>query len=237
MNIQQKLADICMMVTYIKEHVDTKPVAENIVQLDEIGKTTLKIAEMLHTVEEKTGEGTAALFESYKESIDKASDTVLEQLKEVKETLGSNTELTKSLQEKIENIYVDYTGILEQSTKKMELQRENYAEEIRRLMMEVKTLEETTRDLNEKTMTPEQISEMVNKLEKKLSDVIKQDTELNTTYEQNAEKLENMVAKIQESYQSLNDTLISVDSSFKTAVSRLDVLLMQMNLLTKERRN
>ena len=44
-----------------------------------------------------------------------------------------------------------------------------------------------------------------------------------------------MIQDVDQSYRHLNETLESVDGSFKTAVSRLDVLLMQMNLFTEER--
>ena len=50
MNPQQKLTDIHMLVTYIKDHMDTKPVTEENDKLDEIGKTTVIIAEMLQTL-------------------------------------------------------------------------------------------------------------------------------------------------------------------------------------------
>ena len=44
-----------------------------------------------------------------------------------------------------------------------------------------------------------------------------------------------MVSEIRTSYKDLNQTLAATDENFKTAVSRLDVLLMQAKLLVEGR--
>lgn len=237
MNTQQKLADIYMLATYIKEHVDTRPVHSDSNRLDEIGNVTLKIAEMLGKIETQTGDGIDNLLKDYKVDISKAADSIMTQLLKVKEVLDKNTGLTSELYEKIETIYVEYTAILEQSTKKLELQRENFAKEVENLNAEVSALTEAAKSLNEKTLTEEQISSLVGGLEQQLGEIVAQDKNLNEIYLQNADRLEDMVKGIQTSYENLNEMLASVDGSFKTAVSRLEILSMQMNLLTGEGRN
>lgn len=235
MNAQQKLADIQMLVTYIKEHLDMDPAKAESKRLDEIAKTTLEISEILHLIENKTGEGAETLFAEYKADMDKASDTVIDRLMDIKKTLTTNTELTTNLYAKIDDIYVKYTGILEQSTTKLELQRENYNREIHDLIGEVQALTEMTKVLDSKTMTEDQLRVLVSGIENQIFEVVGQDRALNTAYLENANRLETMIQDVEQSYRQLNETLESVDGSFKTAVSRLDVLLMQMNLFTEER--
>lgn len=235
MNVQQKLADIQMLITYIKEHLDMEPSKTESKRLDEIGKTTLEISGVLRSLEEKTGIGADNLFGEYKSIVNEAADMVSKQLKDIKTTLDTNTGLTNNLYQKIDDIYVKYTGILEESTTKLELQRENYAREIHNLISSVDTLTDMTKILDEKTMTEEQLKSLISGLEQQIYDVVGQDKALNTTYMENADRLESMINEVEQSYRNLNETLASVDGSFKTAVSRLDVLLMQMNLITAEK--
>ena len=236
-NVQQTLADIHMLVNYIKDHVDKDPVVTEITKLNEIGETTLKIAEILETVGERTGNKADEMLEAYKQDIGTAADKIRSQLKEIKASLDANQTLTNDLYKKIEEIYAGYTGILEQSTTKLELQRENYSREVRQLSSEVARLSDIAKALDQKTMTEERMYQMIEGLERQFTDILKQDAQLNDAYVKNAKQLETSVSDIRASYESLNNTLSSVDSSFKTAVSRLEVLLMQMDLLTKERRN
>lgn len=235
MNMQQKLADIQMLVTYIKDHLDMEPAETESRRLDEIGKTTLEISDVLKTIEQKTGTGADSIFDEYKTVVGKAVDDVASQLGDIKKVLDTNTGLTNNLYVKIDDIYVKYTGILEESTTKLELQRETYTKEIDRLVSEMERLTAMTKVLDEKTMTEEQLRVLVSGLEKQLYEVIGQDKNLNTVYMENANRLESMIKDVEQSYRNLNETLESVDGSFKTAVSRLDVLLMQMNLFTEEK--
>lgn len=234
MNTQQKLADIHMLVTYIKEHVDKRPSESGNAKLDEIGTTTLEIAEMLKKVEQETGPGADIMFADYKEHIGSAADKVLEQLTDVKRTLDMNTGLTKDLYTKIEEIYTDYTGILEKATKTLEMQRENFSNEIRTLSDQVESLKGVATSLDKKTLTKDQISEIMGQIESKLEEIAGKDAEINDAYIKSAKHLEEMIGGIRNAYEDLNETLASVDESFKTAVSRMDVVLMQMNILTGE---
>ena len=235
MNTHQKLADILALVTYIKEHIDADTPAKEDSKLDEIGQATLKIAEMLEAVESQTGAKASEQFAEYKNSVSQLSENICKKLTTVKDGLDANTRLTKDLHAKIEEVYTDYTGILKQSTSKLELQRENYALEISRISKEMKSLCNMVEQLNDRTLTEDEIKELMKSLEKHLSEVIAQDKELTDAHEQNMQRLERTVQSIQDSYHNLNETLASVDGSFKTAVSRLDVLLMQASLLTEQK--
>lgn len=236
MNTQQKLADIYMLVTYIKEHIDNESATEESGKLDEIGAATLSIANVLESIEEKTGNVAISMFHDYKDVIDKVSDQVLGQLTGVKDTLDANTNLTKDLYQKIEEIYIEYTGTLESSTKRLELHQENYNKEIAGIREEIASLTQAANDLSKKVMTEDELMSHVKALDTQLANVIERDKEWQESYENDVEGLNVIVGEIQNTYQSLNDTLLSVDSSFKTAVSRMDILLMQMDLLTKEGR-
>lgn len=233
MNPLQKLADIHSMITYIKEHVSAKPITLNSAKLDEIGQATLVIAELLESIREDTGKGARERYAEYVAQVNENAEKILEQLKAIKDDVDSDKEATKELYRKIEEVYVEYTGILEKSTKTLELQREHYSEDVETLTEEVSKLVTAAESLDKKTMNKEEMLELLSGVETQLTDVIEQDKALNDAYERNSRQLQEQVNEISQSCQSLNQTLLSVNESFTTAVSRLDVLLMQVNVLRK----
>lgn len=233
MNPLQKLADIHSMITYIKEHVSAKPITLDSAKLDEIGQATLVIAELLESIREDTGKGARERYAEYVAQVNENAEKILEQLKAIKDDVDSDKEATKELYRKIEEVYVEYTGILEKSTKTLELQREHYSEDVETLTEEVSKLVTAAESLDKKTMNKEEMLELLSGVETQLTDVIEQDKALNDAYERNSRQLQEQVNEISQSCQSLNQTLLSVNESFTTAVSRLDVLLMQVNVLRK----
>lgn len=233
MNPLQKLADIHSMITYIKEHVSAEPITLDSAKLDEIGQATLVIAELLESIKEDTGNGARERYAEYVAQVNENAEKILEQLKTIKADVDSDKEATNELYRKIEEVYVEYTGILEKSTKTLELQREHYSEDVETLTEEVSKLVTATESLDKKTMNKEEMLELLSGVETQLTDVIEQDKALNDAYERNSRQLQEQVNEISQSCQSLNQTLLSVNESFTTAVSRLDVLLMQVNVLRK----
>lgn len=233
MNPLQKLADIHSMITYIKEHVSAEPITLDSAKLDEIGQATLVIAELLESIKEDTGKGASERYAEYVAQVNENAEKILEQLKTIKDDVDSDKEATNELYRKIEEVYVEYTGILEKSTKTLELQREHYSEDVETLTEEVSKLVTATESLDKKTMNKEEMLELLSGVETQLTDVIEQDKALNDAYERNSRQLQEQVNEISQSRQSLNQTLLSVNESFTTAVSRLDVLLMQVNVLRK----
>lgn len=233
MNPLQKLADIHSMITYIKEHVSAEPITLDSAKLDEIGQATLVIAELLESIKEDTGKGASERYAEYVAQVNENAEKILEQLKTIKDDVDSDKEATNELYRKIEEVYVEYTGILEKSTKILELQREHYSEDVETLTEEVSKLVTATESLDKKTMNKEEMLELLSGVETQLTDVIEQDKALNDAYERNSRQLQEQVNEISQSCQSLNQTLLSVNESFTTAVSRLDVLLMQVNVLRK----
>ena len=233
MNPLQKLADIHSMITYIKEHVSAEPITLDSAKLDEIGQATLVIAGLLESIKEDTGKGASERYAEYVAQVNENAEKILEQLKTIKDDVDSDKEATNELYRKIEEVYVEYTGILEKSTKTLELQREHYSEDVETLTEEVSKLVTATESLDKKTMNKEEMLELLSGVETQLTDVIEQDKALNDAYERNSRQLQEQVNEISQSCQSLNQTLLSVNESFTTAVSRLDVLLMQVNVLRK----
>ena len=233
MNPLQKLADIHSMITYIKEHVSAEPITLDSAKLDEIGQATLVIAGLLESIKEDTGKGASERYAEYVAQVNENAEKILEQLKTIKDDVDSDKEATNTLYRKIEEVYVEYTGILEKSTKTLELQREHYSEDVETLTEEVIKLVTATESLDKKTMNKEEMLELLSGVETQLTDVIEQDKALNDAYERNSRQLQEQVNEISQSCQSLNQTLLSVNESFTTAVSRLDVLLMQVNVLRK----
>lgn len=233
MNPLQKLADIHSMITYIKEHVSAEPIILDSAKLDEIGQATLVIAELLESIKEDTGKGASERYAEYVAQINENAEKILEQLKTIKADVDSDKEATNELYRKIEEVYVEYTGILKKSTKTLELQKEHYSEDVETLTEEVSKLVTATESLDKKTMNKEEMLELLSGVETQLTDVIEQDKVLNDAYERNSRHLQEQVNEISQSCQSLNQTLLSVNESFTTAVSRLDVLLMQVNVLRK----
>ena len=233
MNPLQKLADIHSMITYIKEHVSAEPITLDSAKLDEIGQATLVIAELLESIKEDTGKGASERYAEYVAQVNENAEKILEQLKTIKDDVDSDKEATNALYRKIEEVYVEYTGILKKSTKTLELQKEHYSEDVETLTEEVSKLVTATESLDKKTMNKEEMLELLSGVETQLTDVIEQDKVLNDAYERNSRQLQEQVNEISQSCQSLNQTLLSVNESFTTAVSRLDVLLMQVNVLRK----
>lgn len=233
MNPLQKLADIHSMITYIKEHVSAEPITLDSAKLDEIGQATLVIAGLLESIKEDTGKGASERYAEYVAQVNENAEKILEQLKTIKDDVDSDKEATNELYRKIEEVYVEYTGILEKSTKTLELQREHYSEDVETLTEEVSKLVTATESLDKKTMNKEEMLELLSGVETQLTDVIEQDKALNDAYERNSRQLQEQVNEISQSCQSLNQTLLSVNESFTTAVSRLDVLLMQVKVLRK----
>lgn len=233
MNPLQKLADIHSMITYIKEHVSAEPITLDSAKLDEIGQATLVIAGLLESIKEDTGKGASERYAEYVAQVNENAEKILEQLKTIKDDVDSDKEATNTLYRKIEEVYVEYTGILEKSTKTLELQREHYSEDVETLTEEVSKLVTATESLDKKTMNKEEMLELLSGVETQLTSVIEQDKALNDAYERNSRQLQEQVNEISQSCQSLNQTLLSVNESFTTAVSRLDVLLMQVNVLRK----
>ena len=233
MNPLQKLADIHSMITYIKEHVSAEPITLDSAKLDEIGQATLVIAELLESIKEDTGKGASERYAEYVAQVNENAKKILEQLKTIKDDVDSDKEATNELYRKIEEVYVEYTGILEKSTKTLELQRERYSGDVETLTEEVGKLVTATESLDKKTMNKEEMLELLSGVETQLTSVIEQDKALNDAYERNSRQLQEQVNEISQSCKSLNQTLLSVNESFTTAVSRLDVLLMQVNVLRK----
>ena len=233
MNPLQKLADIHSMITYIKEHVSAEPITLDSAKLDEIGQATLVIAGLLESIKEDTGKGASERYAEYVAQVNENAEKILEQLKTIKDDVDSDKEAANELYRKIEEVYVEDTGILEKSTKTLELQREHYSEDVETLTEEVSKLLTATESLDKKTMNKKEMLELLSGVETQLTSVIEQDKALNDAYERNSRQLQEQVNEISQSCQSLNQTLLSVNESFTTAVSRLDVLLMQVNVLRK----
>lgn len=232
MNAQQKLADIYALVAYIKEHIDENPIRNENQQLDEIGKTTLAISEMLQMLEQKTGVQTNEEFGEYRRALGDITKTIYDQLVTIKSLLDDNGQKTTELYDKIEEVYTTYVGILKESSEKLELQNNRYSQEAHNLVDEVKELVSSVNGLNEKVMTKEQLQEILHTVEQQVDQIANQTQDFNVTYLKNSERLDRMIENIQTLYTHLDKTLSSVDESFQTAVSRLNILLMQANQLT-----
>ena len=134
MNAQQKLADIYALVAYIKEHIDENPIRNENQQLDEIGKTTLAISEMLQMLEQKTGVQTNEEFGEYRRALGDITKTIYDQLVTIKSLLDDNGQKTTELYDKIEEVYTTYVGILKESSEKLELQNNRYSQEAHNLV-------------------------------------------------------------------------------------------------------
>lgn len=234
MNAQQKLADIYALVAYIKEHIDENPIRNENQQLDEIGKTTLAISEMLQMLEQKTGVQTNEEFGEYRRALGDITKTIYDQLVTIKSLLDDNGQKTTELYDKIEEVYTTYVGILKESSEKLELQNNRYSQEVHNLVDEVKELVSSVNGLNEKVMTKEQLQEILHTVEQQVDQIANQTQDFNVTYLKNSERLDGMIENIQTLYTHLDKTLSSVDESFQTAVSRLNILLMQANQLTRK---
>lgn len=234
MNAQQKLADIYALVAYIKEHIDENPIRNENQQLDEIGKTTLAISEMLQMLEQKTGVQTNEEFGEYRRALGDITKTIYDQLVTIKSLLDDNGQKTTELYDKIEEVYTTYVGILKESSEKLELQNNRYSQEAHNLVDEVKELVSSVNGLNEKVMTKEQLQEILHTVEQQVDQIANQTQDFNVTYLKNSERLDGMIENIQTLYTHLDKTLSSVDESFQTAVSRLNILLMQANQLTRK---
>lgn len=234
MNAQQKLADIYALVAYIKEHIDENPIRNENQQLDEIGKTTLAISEMLQMLEQKTGVQTNEEFGAYRRALGDITKTIYDQLVTIKSLLDDNGQKTTELYDKIEDVYTTYMGILKESSEKLELQNNRYSQEAHNLVDEVKELVSSVNGLNEKVMTKEQLQEILHTVEQQVDQIANQTQDFNVTYLKNSERLDGMIENIQTLYTHLDKTLSSVDESFQTAVSRLNILLMQANQLTRK---
>lgn len=234
MNAQQKLADIYALVAYIKEHIDENPIRNENQQLDEIGKTTLAISEMLQMLEQKTGVQTNEEFGEYCRALGDITKTIYDQLVTIKSLLDDNGQKTTELYDKIEEVYTTYVGILKESSEKLELQNNRYSQEAHNLVDEVKELVSSVNGLNEKVMTKEQLQEILHTVEQQVDQIANQTQDFNVTYLKNSERLDGMIENIQTLYTHLDKTLSSVDESFQTAVSRLNILLMQANQLTRK---
>lgn len=234
MNAQQKLADIYALVAYIKEHIDENPIRNENQQLDEIGKTTLAISEMLQMLEQKTGVQTNEEFGEYRRALGDITKTIYDQLVTIKSLLDDNGQKTTELYDKIEEVYTTYVGILKESSEKLELQNNRYSQEAHNLVNEVKELVSSVNGLNEKVMTKEQLQEILHTVEQQVDQIANQTQDFNVTYLKNSERLDGMIENIQTLYTHLDKTLSSVDESFQTAVSRLNILLMQANQLTRK---
>lgn len=234
MNPQQKLTDIHMLVTYIKEHMDTKPVAEENEKLDEIGKTTVTIAKMLQTLEQTVSVDANKEFGEYRKALGEITETIYSQLKDIKDSLDSNETKTSTLYDKVEEVYATYVGILKSSSEKLAMQNEQYTVEAKHLITEVKDLTSSVKEVNQKVLTEDQLQLMLQQVEEQVKQIGEQDREFNQFYLKKFANLDDMVSSIQTAYQHLDETLSSVDESFKTAVSRLDLLLMQANQLSRK---
>lgn len=234
MNAQQKLADIYALVAYIKEHIDENPIRNENQQLDEIGKTTLAISEMLQMLEQKTGVQTNEEFGEYRRALGDITKTIYDQLVTIKSLLDDNGQKTTELYDKIEEVYTTYVGILKESSEKLELQNNRYSQEAHNLVDEVKELVSSVNGLNEKVMTKEQLQEILHTVEQQVDQIANQTQDFNVTYLKNSERLDGMIENIQTLYTHLDKTLSSVGESFQTAVSRLNILLMQANQLTRK---
>lgn len=234
MNAQQKLADIYALVAYIKEHIDENPIRNENQQLDEIGETTLAISEMLQMLEQKTGVQTNEEFGEYRRALGDITKTIYDQLVTIKSLLDDNGQKTTELYDKIEEVYTTYVGILKESSEKLELQNNRYSQEAHNLVDEVKELVSSVNGLNEKVMTKEQLQEILHTVEQQVDQIANQTQDFNVTYLKNSERLDGMIENIQTLYTHLDKTLSSVGESFQTAVSRLNILLMQANQLTRK---
>lgn len=235
MNPLQRLSDIYTMTSYIMEHLDKTSAEKESTHLDEIGQTTLSIAELLRTIEQQTGAGTREQFGNMIQTLDAGTQSILEELTRIKESMDEDTGTTTKLYDRIEEVYVNYTGILEQSTKSLELQRQSYNAKLSGLTKELNELMVLTRSLDKKVINRDQMGELISQVNDQLSEVLEADRIQKEQYEENTKELRAMVSEIRTSYTELNKTLAATDENFKTAISRLDVLLMQAKLLTEGR--
>lgn len=236
MNPLQRLTDIYTMVSYIMEHMDAETPKKENAQLDEIGKTTLAIADLLQTIETNTGADARKQYGACIKTLDEGANKILEELSTIKDFIDTDKTDTKKLYDKIEEVYISYTGILEQSTKSLEIQRQSYNSRLAGLTKELGALLRLTKSLDDKVASKDEMAEMLSQVEEQLSEVIEADKRQNEIYESNAKELKSMIEEIKDSYASLNQTLSATDENFKTAVSRLDVLLMQVKLLVEGRK-
>ena len=227
MNIAQALTDIQMLLTYIKEHVQTELVARESVKLDELAKTLLGV---------KTGLESLLAADTSKELDKEAAlqtqlDSLTLTLSDVITALTNNQESEQALLGKVEERYVACAETLARAEKKQELQMDAYTEQMKQLMNELQNAVTATADVKEKLADADILSGELTALGAKIDTIEAADKQLNKTYIENAHRLDSLVEQIQTEYHALNQTLVSLDESFRTAVSRLDVLLVQAEQL------
>lgn len=235
MNPLQRLSDIYTMTSYIMEHIDKNTAEKESARLDEIGQTTLSIADLLKTIETQTGAESRKQFGDCIKTLNEGTEKILEELTAIKTSMDTDTNNTTKLYDQIENVYVKYTGILEQSTKSLELQRQSYNAKLSGLTKEMNELLVLMQSLYDKVVSKEEMVTLIDQVEDQLSAVLEEDRTQREQYENNTKELCAMVSEIRTSYKELNQTLAATDENFKTAVSRLDVLLMQAKLLVEGR--
>lgn len=227
MNIAQALTDIQMLLTYIKEHVQTELAARESVKLDELAKTLLEV---------KTGLESLLAADTSKELDKEAAlqtqlDSLTLTLSDVITALTNNQESEQALLGKVEERCVACAETLARAEKKQELQMDAYTEQMKQLMNELQNAVTATADVKEKLADADILSGELTALGAKIDTIEAADKQLNKTYIENAHRLDSLVEQIQTEYHALNQTLVSLDESFRTAVSRLDVLLVQAEQL------
>lgn len=230
MNIQQTLTDIQVLVTYVKEHLSMQAPVMDGEKLDGIGRTVLEISGKLDAM----GTNPSGSMMKLEDILSADMATIEGQLSKIADQVAEQMENAKNLYSKVEDRYVACAGALEQVNRKQDLVIAEQTDEVRRLVDGIDGLAKSVRGLEVKVEAVGTLTEAVEALENRMVEIVKEDRELNKAYVENADRLDRMVQDIEASYHGLNETLVSVDGSFRTAVSRLDVLLAQIRALAKK---
>lgn len=233
MNTQQKIADILMLVEYVKEHVEMEPHNKQNKQLDEIGLTAVSMLDILRKLDTKMNDDQEDMFTSYKTAIDTMSGKILDQLKTMVETIKETGNVSNTVLNRIEETYSTYGDTLKENTEKLTAQNTEHDKNVQELSNNVESLKTTIDDLGQKVLSKGLLDNVMNNIQNRISELTKQDQELNASYERYITATEKMTTTVAQSSAALNETLESVDDSFKTSVGRLDMILMKMDLFTK----
>lgn len=233
MNIQQTVTDIQVMMTYIKERINLQAPLMNEKTLDGIGANVLAIKESLHDLTENgfKEKEQSAWNAQMADSLEQLHGSLQEMKQQMDQTNTERETIMEAIKDNYAACALTEKEIVELQRK--QIQTEQSASKV--LTEEIPVVEERLEALSAQLRETDSLSSQLEALEAHLKEVRKTDQTLNQTYLENAGRLDNLVKNIQASYHELNETLVSVDSSFRTAVSRLDVLLMQIKLLTGEK--
>lgn len=233
MNTEQKLVDISMLLAYIKEQIDVSPYDVQNAKLDDIGTTAIEMLSNLTDLSAKLDNTNAEQFAEYKELVCQVSDDIYAKLGEVLDTFTSSDKSLNDTLDKIDEIHSTYVGVLSENVARFNHQIDKYEQDLSTVTQSINAVSDDIKAVDQKIISRADLTEYIQDITRQLDVLMQDDKVLIEAYNTHNETVTHQLDVISNAVAGLGGHIEGITESFPTAVARLDVINVKLDMLVK----